>query len=227
VAALAIGLIVLNAIMKAARDYLASLLSIVWRKYLTHHIHTMYFENKQFYYLHNAQAVVTPSQSPPQPQSSPVNAAEVRLDVEKNEPSGNTRSIVINNRRGTINSNEQQLSSPVNYESTAAILDHTAARSTRDSNESSHGKVIGSLDNPDQRITQDVNSLCASLSTIVPIVLITPFLIGWYGYMVRKRASFIYSSLLIFFNCLLCRLTFRWASPARCLFLSTLCSGCW
>jgi ABC-type uncharacterized transport system fused permease/ATPase subunit len=40
------------------------------------------------------------------------------------------------------------------------------------------------LDNPDQRITQDVKSLCDSISTIVPLLMITPFVIGWYGYQV-------------------------------------------
>nr|QUF59460.1 ATP-binding cassette transporter Abcd4 [Brachionus angularis] len=38
------------------------------------------------------------------------------------------------------------------------------------------------LDNPDQRITQDVNSLCNSIAKIVPLILISPFVIGWYGY---------------------------------------------
>nr|APD26523.1 ATP-binding cassette transporter subfamily D member 4 protein [Brachionus koreanus] len=38
------------------------------------------------------------------------------------------------------------------------------------------------LDNPDQRITQDVKSLCISIANIVPLILISPFVIGWYGY---------------------------------------------
>ena len=41
------------------------------------------------------------------------------------------------------------------------------------------------LDNPDQRITQDVNNLCISLASIIPLLLITPFVIGWYGYQVK------------------------------------------
>lgn len=40
------------------------------------------------------------------------------------------------------------------------------------------------LDNPDQRITQDVKSLCTSIANIVPLMLISPFVIGWYGYQV-------------------------------------------
>lgn len=42
------------------------------------------------------------------------------------------------------------------------------------------------LDNPDQRITQDVKSLCISIANIVPLILISPFVIGWYGYQVCK-----------------------------------------
>ena len=40
------------------------------------------------------------------------------------------------------------------------------------------------LDNPDQRITQDANSLCTSFSVILPTVLVSPFLIAWYTYQV-------------------------------------------
>jgi ATP-binding cassette, subfamily D (ALD), member 4 len=38
------------------------------------------------------------------------------------------------------------------------------------------------IDNPDQRITQDVNSLCKSFSTILPVLIISPFVICWYTY---------------------------------------------
>jgi ATP-binding cassette subfamily D (ALD) protein 4 len=40
------------------------------------------------------------------------------------------------------------------------------------------------LDNPDQRITQDVDSMCASMSNIAPIILISPFVIIYYTYKV-------------------------------------------
>jgi ABC-type uncharacterized transport system fused permease/ATPase subunit len=40
------------------------------------------------------------------------------------------------------------------------------------------------LDNPDQRITQDVSSICLSISNIAPTVLISPFVIGYYAYKV-------------------------------------------
>ena len=43
------------------------------------------------------------------------------------------------------------------------------------------------LDNPDQRVTQDVNSLCISLASIIPLLIISPFVIGWYGYQVEIR----------------------------------------
>ncbi|CAF0842871.1 unnamed protein product [Adineta ricciae] len=38
------------------------------------------------------------------------------------------------------------------------------------------------IDNPDQRITQDADALCRSLSVILPIVLISPFTIVYYTY---------------------------------------------
>jgi ATP-binding cassette, subfamily D (ALD), member 4 len=39
-----------------------------------------------------------------------------------------------------------------------------------------------SIDNPDQRIAQDADSLCRSLSLILPLVLISPFTIAYYIY---------------------------------------------
>ncbi|XP_055337801.1 lysosomal cobalamin transporter ABCD4-like [Paramacrobiotus metropolitanus] len=38
------------------------------------------------------------------------------------------------------------------------------------------------IDNPDQRITQDVNKMCDTLSTIIATVIIAPFRIGYYSY---------------------------------------------
>nr|UOU03347.1 ATP-binding cassette subfamily D4 [Brachionus rubens] len=46
------------------------------------------------------------------------------------------------------------------------------------------------LDNPDQRITQDVKSLCTSIANIVPLILISPFVIGWYGYQTYKNVGY-------------------------------------
>ena len=38
------------------------------------------------------------------------------------------------------------------------------------------------IDNPDQRITQDVDALCRTLSQIIPLILISPFTIIYYIY---------------------------------------------
>jgi ABC-type uncharacterized transport system fused permease/ATPase subunit len=40
------------------------------------------------------------------------------------------------------------------------------------------------LDNPDQRITQDVDNIFLSMSNIIPILLVSPFVIGYYAYKV-------------------------------------------
>lgn len=52
------------------------------------------------------------------------------------------------------------------------------------------------LDNPDQRVTQDVNSLCISLASIIPLLIISPFVIGWYGYQVDKTLISLLSLLI-------------------------------
>lgn len=41
------------------------------------------------------------------------------------------------------------------------------------------------LDNPDQRITQDVDNMLASMAKITPIILTSPFIIGYYIYQVN------------------------------------------
>ncbi|XP_077496591.1 lysosomal cobalamin transporter ABCD4-like [Amblyomma americanum] len=51
--------------------------------------------------------------------------------------------------------------------------------------------VETSIDNPDQRITQDVDRLCQVLSDIVPTLLISPFTIGYYSYQSFTVAGFI------------------------------------
>uniref|UniRef100_A0A0N5C3D9 ABC transporter domain-containing protein n=1 Tax=Strongyloides papillosus TaxID=174720 RepID=A0A0N5C3D9_STREA len=46
------------------------------------------------------------------------------------------------------------------------------------------------IDNPDQRITQDVDKMCKDLSTtIIPAVLICPFVIGYYTYKTYTTAG--------------------------------------
>lgn len=47
-----------------------------------------------------------------------------------------------------------------------------------------------SIDNPDQRIAQDADSLCRSLSTIIPLLLLSPFIIAYYGYRTWKITGF-------------------------------------
>ena len=47
-----------------------------------------------------------------------------------------------------------------------------------------------SIDNPDQRIAQDVDSLCRSLSTIIPLLLLSPFIIGYYAYRTWKITGY-------------------------------------
>ena len=54
-------------------------------------------------------------------------------------------------------------------------------------------KNQSNLDNPDQRIVQDVNTLCQSLSSILPVLLISPFVMGWYTYQV-SLIVLVYSS---------------------------------
>ena len=54
-----------------------------------------------------------------------------------------------------------------------------------------------SVDNPDQRITQDVDSLCRTLSTNLPVLLISPFTIGYYTYSTWQVTNF-YGPLAIF-----------------------------
>jgi ATP-binding cassette subfamily D (ALD) protein 4 len=54
-----------------------------------------------------------------------------------------------------------------------------------------------SIDNPDQRITQDADSLCRTLSTIIALVLISPFTIGYYTYRTWEVTGY-YGPLAIF-----------------------------
>ena len=62
------------------------------------------------------------------------------------------------------------------HSSNAALLEN------RDSPLANSNSIV--LDNPDQRITQDVDSMCLSISKITPILLISPFVIGYYIYKV-------------------------------------------
>lgn len=59
-----------------------------------------------------------------------------------------------------------------------------------------------SIDNPDQRIAQDADNLCQKLSSIIPLVLISPFSIAFYTYQTWKVTGF-YGPLAIFIYFLL------------------------
>jgi ATP-binding cassette subfamily D (ALD) protein 4 len=52
------------------------------------------------------------------------------------------------------------------------------------------------IDNPDQRITQDVDSLCRTLSSTIPLILISPFTIVYYTYRTWQVTGY-YGPLLI------------------------------
>lgn len=46
------------------------------------------------------------------------------------------------------------------------------------------------IDNPDQRIAQDSDSLCRTLSNIIPLVVVSPFSIGYYTYRTWQVTGF-------------------------------------
>lgn len=60
--------------------------------------------------------------------------------------------------------------------------------------------VNKSVDNPDQRITQDVEKLCNTLSQIIAPIIISPFTIGYYIYKSQQRSGYVGPvAVLIFF----------------------------
>ena len=155
-AILAIALIVINSSMKSFNDFLARLLQIVWRKQITLKLHDIYFTNKNFYYVQNN---VLNDQ----------NKIVINSDLEKDVPDSNNNMNPDLNVLVTSNSNV-----PIN-----SILRNNRIDVIKNSD---NNDLF--LDNIDQRITQDVNSLCESISNILGLLLISPFVIGWYGYQV-------------------------------------------
>jgi ABC-type uncharacterized transport system fused permease/ATPase subunit len=139
--------------MKSLNDFMASLLSIIWRKNITLKLHDLYFSKRNFYYL----------------------------QFYGSKTSSNQQKIrnLANNVVNVLSDSEVNTSIP----STAILMGSSAPSHNTTSNNDKAGE-IQILDNPDQRITQDVKSLCDSISTIVPLLMITPFVIGWYGYQV-------------------------------------------
>ena len=65
------------------------------------------------------------------------------------------------------------------------------------SNTRSMVKKESSIDNPDQRITHDADDLCRTLSIIIPLVVISPFSIGYYTYRTWQITGY-YGPLAIF-----------------------------
>nr|QNH67894.1 ATP-binding cassette transporter subfamily D member 4 [Brachionus rotundiformis] len=151
-AATSIAYIAINAFMKSIKDFVTNLLSIVWRKYITISLHESYFRSKNFYYLQHQFASIDDS-------------VNILID---GDGSVNNSKIQKSNRRplGVQNSVEPILGELNSSENKINGLN----------------EIRPLLDNPDQRITQDVKSLCTSIANIVPLILISPFVIGWYGY---------------------------------------------
>ena len=46
---------------------------------------------------------------------------------------------------------------------------------------------VPSLDNPDQRMTYDVDLLCTNFGSIISDVIVAPFTIGYYAYSAYTR----------------------------------------
>jgi ABC-type uncharacterized transport system fused permease/ATPase subunit len=177
----AIAYIVFNASVKSINDYLTSLLSIVWRKYLTFKLHDLYFNRKQFYYIHYPQVLVANCKKQKEKikkinQNIPLDNSHFEINLELNTSRLSQKPIAVNNRRNLR---------ALNIQNHAEFNDEAVLSQ----NENLIPEFIR-LDNPDQRITQDVNSLCKSLSTIIPLLLLTPFVICWYGYQVKFTTFF-------------------------------------
>lgn len=159
-----ISLIIVNATLKSLNVYFANLLSIVWRKYITLKVHDLYFNHKRYYYIHHPQAKVATETS----QSS-----SVTLEIGESNSSLGTN--LSKNRRRVA----PDISASVNSQSPMLDPEPIRARDTKWTEYS-----LLEIDNPDQRIAQDIKSLTSSMSTMLPLILITPFLIAWYGYQV-------------------------------------------
>ncbi|KAL5008674.1 hypothetical protein ScPMuIL_014255 [Solemya velum] len=60
--------------------------------------------------------------------------------------------------------------------------------------------VLHRIDNPDQRITQDVNKMCEAFTTILPVLIISPFTIAYYTYQTADVSGYLGPvSVLVFF----------------------------
>jgi ABC-type uncharacterized transport system fused permease/ATPase subunit len=163
-----IGLIIINSSMKSFNDFLARLLEIVWRKHITLKLHELYFTKKNFYYVQNNVS-----------NDSSVNCQSRRINVDLIS-SNNTNESDFNGLVSSTNSTNIPKCSIIKNNRVNA-----ASKSTSNSFEK-----LNVLDNIDQRITQDVASLCDSISNIVGLLLISPFVILWYGYQTYSNVGY-------------------------------------
>ena len=163
-AAYAIFLICVNSTMTSLNDFVTRLLNIVWRKRVTGKLHERYFADKNFYYVQQQQQ--QQQQQPKQQQGG-----------DQQLPRASSREAVLADASAACSDSD---------ENDVALGDRTPPHvfSLPVTSTSSSPSLKANLDHPDQRITQDVNSLCKSISTLVPLILISPFVIAWYGYQV-------------------------------------------
>ena len=150
-----IGIIIVNSGMKSFKDFIAKMLQIVWRKYLTLELHKLYFSDKNFYYLQN---------SYPNKKNVPNESSSVSV-ISNSLSSAN----LVNS---TVNRNNRRNNEPISDCESIINMNTTIHSNENSSNSETQTK---GLDNVDQRITQDVNSLCDSFSTIIPTIIISPF----------------------------------------------------
>ena len=172
---IAIAYIVFNASLRAFNVYLTNLLNIVWRKTTTFTIHNLYFHDKQFYYLHYPQVLAANLKSKSNNSTTSPSIQENDSNIQEKKQ---TPPIVLKNRRSLINESSTSVQQILVNSEPVLNQEHIICL---------RSEICQNLDNPDQRITQDVKSLCESITSIVPLILMTPFLIGWYGYQVSQQ----------------------------------------
>ncbi|CAF2404028.1 unnamed protein product [Rotaria sp. Silwood2] len=82
------------------------------------------------------------------------------------------------------------------------------------------------IDNPDQRITQDVDSLCRTLSIIIPLIVISPFTIAYYTYRTWKITGY-YGPLaiIVYFILWTCINKILISAVSRTIFRQNICEG--
>ncbi|CAF3652243.1 unnamed protein product [Rotaria socialis] len=82
------------------------------------------------------------------------------------------------------------------------------------------------IDNPDQRITQDVDLLCRTLSIIIPLILISPFTIAYYSYLTWKVTGYYGPlSIILYFVIWTCINKVFISAVSRTIFRQNICEG--